>query len=515
MKISIINMFRLVLCVVFVIIGNLLSIAQTPAAKHDQDGNLLPLQSYAETLDKSMNFINRDDFYKDDPNNLIDKNGIKRPAYFFYGELTPQGMQFENYFTSYPAFHHSLYIQIFIKYYIYSGNIDFLQRAIDLADWNIENSTPNNYLYGGMPYSTCDKKKMGGNADGDAVMTDKAAIMAGAYVDLYHITNSKKYLDAAITVANSLAKNQRTDGSWPFRVNPRTGEVKESYTSSLIYAVNLFEALDIASGNDFYKKNRDMAFDWIMNNPVRTAEWRGFYEDVPAGNDNNRTNWDCIDMIHYLCKHKAEDPGYLQTALGLVNYIQDSIISNGKTFIDKEHACQPAEGLREQKICFSTMGIHSAHLGVMLADLYNATGNETYLKRARQTMNFVTYFMTSEGRIRTGINEEQCWFSCHLGVDLFLLDFMSSFPETASNEGNHIVSYSSPVTHVKYGEKEVVYITKLKSNDALRLSFKPKKILVNGKVLSKGVDAKGNGWKFDKNANVFSIKHEKGEVNIY
>ena len=515
MKISIINMFRLVLCVGFVIIENLSSIAQTPMPKHDQDGNLLPLQSYAETLEKSMDFIIQDDFYKDDPKNLIDTKGIKRPAYFFYGELTPQGMQFENYFTSYPAFHHSLYIQTFIKYYIYSGNIDFLQRAVDLADWNIENSTPNNYLYGGMPYSTCDKKKMGGNADGDAVMTDKAAIMAGAYVDLYHITNSKKYLDAAITVANSLAKNQRPDGSWPFRVNPRTGEVKEPYTSSLIYAVNLFEALNIALGNDFYKKNRDMAFGWIMNNPVRTAEWRGFYEDVPAGNDNNRTNWDCIDVIHYLCKHKDEDPGYLQTAIRLRDYIQDSIISEGKTFIDREHDYQPAEGLREQKICFATMGVHSAHLAVMLTDLYRATGEETYLKRAIQTMNFVTYFMTPDGRIKTSLNDEQCWFSCHLGVDLFLLDFMSSFPETAGNEENHIVSCSSPVTQVKYDEKEVAYTTKLKSRDALKLNFKPKKIFVNGKVLSKGIDASGNGWKFDTSTMLLSIRHESGSVNIH
>jgi hypothetical protein len=401
-----INVFKITVFSVFIVTQILSSLAQTLMAKHDQDGNLLPLQSYAETLERSMNFINRDDFYKGDSNNLIDAKGIKRPAYFFYGELTSQGTQFENYFTSYPAFHHSLYIQTFIRYYIYSGNTDFLQRAVDLADWNIVNSTPRDYLYGGMPYSTCDKKKMGGNADGDAVMTDKAAIMAESYVDLYNITNNKKYLDAAIVVANSLAKNQRPDGSWTFRVNPGTGEVKESYTSSLIYAVKLFEALDLAAGNDFYKKNRNRAFGWLMSNPVKTGEWRGFYEDVPAGKDNNRTNWDCIDMIHYLCRDK--DPDHLLTALNMSKYVQDSIICEGKTFIDREHDYQPAEGLREQKVCFATMGVYSAHLAVMLTDLYKATGDKTYLKRAIQTMNFVTYFMTLAGRIRTTINEELC-----------------------------------------------------------------------------------------------------------
>jgi len=130
-------------------------------------------------------------------------------------------------------------------------------------------------------------------------------------------------------------------------------------------------------------------------------------------------------------------------------------------------------------------------------------------------MNFVTYFITPEGRIKTSINEEQCWFSCHFGVDLFLLDFITNFPETAKNGENHVVRYSSPVTYVKYGEKEVVYTTKFRSSDELKLNFKPKKILVNGTVLSKGTDSKGNGWNFDTHTMLLSVNHEGGRVYVY
>lgn len=507
--------FKLIAFIVLSMFLKFRSEAQTPAARHDLNAKLLPLQSYAETLEKSMDFINRDDFYKGDPKNLLDVKGIPRPAYFFYGELTSnEGLQYENYFTSYPAFHHSVYIRTLIKYYIYRGNKSFLQRAIDLAEWNIENSTPGNYLYGGMPYSTCDKGRMGGNMDGAAIMTDKAAIMARAYVDLYNITENKKFLDAAVVVADCLAKNQRPDGSLPFRVNPETGEVKESYTSSLIYAVELFETLNVATGKDSYQNYRDKAFNWLMNNPVKTAEWRGFYEDVPSGTDNNRTNWDCIDLIRYLCKNKDENPEYMKTALCLLAYIQDSIIHDGKTFIDKSHAYQPAEGLREQKVCFITMGVHSAHLAVMLADLYKATGDETYIGRAKQTMNFITYFMDPNGRIQTAIDDGLYWYSCHFGVDMFLMDFMSSYPELAKDGKNHLVSYLSPVTSIKYGKKEVVYTTKSGSNDALSLAFKPRKILVNGKVLLEGKNNHSNFWEFDERNNVLRISHTGGKVEV-
>ncbi|MFN4874723.1 MAG: hypothetical protein ACK5JP_13030, partial [Akkermansiaceae bacterium] len=41
----------------------------------------------------------------------------------------------------------------------------------------------------------------------------------------------------------SLSLRQREDGTWPFRVDPKTEAVIEDYSSSVIYAVMLFEKL--------------------------------------------------------------------------------------------------------------------------------------------------------------------------------------------------------------------------------------------------------------------------------
>ena len=398
-------------------------------------GELMPLQTYAETVNRSMNFITHSEAWVQyDPETVKDENGVSHPPYFYYSFfLNDDGSQRRNSFVSYPAFHHSLYIKAFLGYYRYSGKKDFLQRALNLADWNIAHSTPPEYPYGGMPYSTCSAGKMGGFVDGQAIMTDKAAIMALAYLELFRAAGDTKYLKAARTIAENLSKTQKPEGNWSFRVEPMTGKVKEEYTSSAIYGVMLFEEMDKTAGNNKFKPNREKAMHWILNNPVRTLVFNGFYEDVGA-DMTNRTNWDCIDLIKYLLAHHHENRDYLPIALNLNDYIESK-------FLDTDHQYKPAEGIREQLKCFVTMGIHSAHWASMMADFYRATGDETYRKRAIQTMNFVTYLQQANGRILVSADSyPYYWYSCDLGVDLYLLDFLEKFPEFSSPKGGKLTN---------------------------------------------------------------------------
>ncbi len=394
--------------------------------KFDPNGDLIALQSYAQTIERSMDFIaHSENWVQTDPKTLIGEEGQNFPPYFFYSFfLNDDGSQRKNSYVSYPAFHHSLYIKAFLRYYRFSGKKEFLQRALDLADWNMAHSTPSNYRYGGMPYSTCAAGKMGGFVDGQAIMTDKAAIMALAYLELYQSTKIKKYVDAALLIATNLLKTQKPEGNWSFRVDPQTGKVKEEYTSSAIYAVMLFEEMEKLYPKLEFKPNGKRALDWIFNNPVKTMLFNGFYEDVGA-DTTNRTNWDCIDLAKYLLAHHRDNPSYLKIATKLNEYIEH-------TFIDKQHQYKPAEGIKEQLRCFVTMGIHSAHWASMMANFYRVTGDKSYKNRAVQTMNFVTYLQQENGRILVSADQyPYYWYSCDIGVDLFLLDFLAEFPEFA------------------------------------------------------------------------------------
>ncbi|MEO8370503.1 MAG: hypothetical protein ABI806_15070, partial [Candidatus Solibacter sp.] len=102
-----------------------------------------------------------------------------------------------------------------------------------------------------------------GQYDGDMragkgfLQPDKAASFGAELVMLYKATGDRKYLDAALKIADTLAaKVQPGDGEnspWPYRVNAATGEVHKqekggktftaSYTSNYTGALRLFSDL--------------------------------------------------------------------------------------------------------------------------------------------------------------------------------------------------------------------------------------------------------------------------------
>jgi len=389
--------------------------------KRDGEGRLLPLQSYEETVRRGMSFLLDDhlEWFQGSKEILIDENGVSQMPWLYYSNVQHNGEPFPNSpdrFISYPAFHHSLMIETFVRLYNSPGDEKILKEAVKLADWNITHSTPGNVAYANMPYSTLEEKKPGGFRDGSGIMPDKAAIMALAYIDLYKASNKDRFLKAAAAIANSLAKNQRDTGTWPFRVDPKTKEVIEEYTSSVIYAVMLFENLDEINGNDHYKTYRDKTWNWLLNGPIKTKEFRGFYEDIPESAEG-RTNYDCLDVIRYLLAKRTESNNYLELALELNAWIEE-------IFMDRVEGFEPAEGIREQLQCNYIMGIHSLNWASMLKELAEASSDEKMKERAIQTANYITYYLQPDNRIVVEFEYNQWWYSCHTGVILYLLDFL-------------------------------------------------------------------------------------------
>jgi hypothetical protein len=388
--------------------------------KRGADGKLLPLQSYDETIKRGMSFILDDHlkWFKGDPKLLVDEKGKTQMPWVYYSNIQHNGEPFPksvDRFVSYPAFHHSLMIRTLVGYSKYAKKPNLLKDAIDLADWNIAHSTPSDWPYGSFPYSTFEEKKPGGFRDKTGLMPDKAAIMALTYLDLYKASGKKRFLKAAEAIGKTLSERQRENGTWPFRVDPKTERVIEEYTSSVIYAVMLFEKLDATNGNTNYKANRDLTWKWLKNGPIKTKEFRGFYEDIKASK-NGRTNYDCLDTIRYLLANRTKENGYLEMAKDLNVWIE-------KTFLDKIKGFEPAEGIREQLQCNVVMGIHSLNWASMLMDLSKATGDQKMRQRAIQTANYITYYLQPDNRIVVGFQYNQWWYSCHTGVILYLFDF--------------------------------------------------------------------------------------------
>jgi hypothetical protein len=238
-------------------------------------------------------------------------------------------------------------------------------------------------------------------------MPDKAAIMALAYLDLHEAGGEVRFRQAAEAIGKSLSLRQREDGTWPFRVDPKTEAVIEDYSSSVIYAVMLFEKLDKINGNDRYRANRDKTWNWLVNGPIKTKEFRGFYEDIPASKDG-RTNYDCLDTIRYLLANRTDTNGYLEMAKDLNAWVE-------KTFMDKIKDFEPAEGIREQLQCNVVMGIHSLNWASIPSTtaitVYRKTKSSTTWGTAVTVTNFVELMSESlrnDGRIWVPKRKEDC-----------------------------------------------------------------------------------------------------------
>jgi len=384
-----------------------------PAYKTNEEGRLVPCMTYARFLDRTFRFVLEDlDNGWASGNAYKDEQGRDVPAYVNYAVASPErrlGVSNEqrNDSVVYPALHHSLYIRAFLAHYRHTGDNRCLARAQQLADWNLARRTPADWKYGSLFYSTVYNGQVGGSVDGDAVMTDKPAIMALGLLELFDATNDPRYRDAAEAVAETLAKTQTPAGNWPFRVNPQTGEVREQYTSSVIYAVMLFEELDKPNGNR-WQEPKEKALRWILEGPVKDMVWNGYYEDVSTElGRKNRTNWDCIDTARWLIAHRADNPEFLALARKLHDWV-------AREFVEKNPAWAPAEGLREQTVCFATMGGHTVHWAALLADFHEATGDETFKQRALDACALVTYWMRNDGANLTGPTwGDQIWFSGH------------------------------------------------------------------------------------------------------
>jgi len=397
----------------------------------DEQGNLLPLQSYDETIRRGMAFLLKDHlkWFKGPAATLLDEKGHTQMPWVYYSNLQHNGAPFPrsvDRFVSYPAFHHALLIRAFVGYWRYAKDARALKEAVKLADWNIAHSTPGDWAYGNLPYSTFQEKRPGGFRDGSGLMPDKAAIMGLAYLQLHEATGETRFLKAAEAIGNTLAQRQRPNGAWPFRVDPKTEKVIEEYTSSVIYAVMLFESLGKIKGSDHYRANRDLAWNWLRNGPIKTKDFRGFYEDIPD-RKSNRTNYDCLDTIRYLLANRTDANGYLETAKELNAWIE-------KVFLDKITGFEPAEGIREQLACNVVMGIHSLNWASMLLELSKATGDEKMRRRATQTANYITYYLQPDNRILVGFTYRQWWYSCHTGAILYLLDFVRNGRPRASTD---------------------------------------------------------------------------------
>jgi hypothetical protein len=221
---------------------------------------------------------------------------------------------------------------------------------------------------------------------------NRAGMAGTTLLKLHKATGDKKFMDAAIQIAQALKSTQLDDGRWVFRVDVNTGEVINDYTSDLSEIILFLDQMIEMEGHNEFTDSRDRVVKWMLDTPVKTMNWPNAYEDTvhrPAY--VNLQHWDVEYFIRHLLRHATAQNGYQKIAEDLGQWVEDQ-------FVIWETSDLPmwmGPGAKE-KYSFRKLDVCGPLLR-MYQDLHEGTGNPVYLEKATLIANALTRYQMPNG----------------------------------------------------------------------------------------------------------------------
>lgn len=161
----------------------------------------------------------------------------------------------------------------------------------------------------------------------DQLMLVYPAKVGDVYLDLYERTKGARFFEAAKNIADTYVKLQLPSGTWPLKVDAKTGR---PVTENLCVPIVIFDFLDrLATKYQLaeYRDSSRSAMRWIMENPVKTFNWEGQFEDTePSVPYKNLTRGQaCLVAIHLLGRHQ-ENPQFIDQAEEILRFVEDQFV---------------------------------------------------------------------------------------------------------------------------------------------------------------------------------------------
>ncbi len=427
-----------------------------------------------------------------------------------------------------------------VDYLTFSGDTSYISIVRECLDQILSNgTTPDDWVWANCPYASANPRSRyyegatnwedEGRGDGRYfIEPDKVGKLGFAYLQFYEITGEKIYLDAAINCADALAKHVRnvsapttkfsTDFSisspWAFRVNAKTGKIKDDYCSNVVDPVKLFDELlriksqiHLGKGKiEAYKKAGELAWNWLFskNGPMKTFIWNGYFEDVPSDSNRiNRIEITPMETARYILKHPEKDLIWKKDIPALLTWVASTFGVKGM------------DAIREQTYCYEPMGSHTARYASICALWYEKTGDKYYKEEAYHFFNTATYMCENKGYVWTGPEWSTSWFTDGYGDYIrHFVEGMAAIPEWAPQNENHLLGSTSVIKDIIYSPEEIRYTTFDNSSvEVFRLISKPIMIRVDNVQIEElsNLNQEGFTWNALDKGGVLRVKHIHGE----
>ena len=284
----------------------------------DEQNKILPRIPYEEFLQQRWNYIKYKVPFSPGPAPRSDY-----PQYFFYcayilknGIPEPDnwmndiGEKIPNWFESARL------------YYAFTGDTSVMEIVKNLADYSLEHGiSPPGFSWPDFPYTTTNAGDTIFSGFTSAkrfalheIQVDHAGEIGLTYFRLYQYTGKKKYLNAAVKIANTLALKVRTGSAtqspWPYRVIMNTGKVTAEYGANWFGCYELLDLLQKENlGNDAqYRVAMKKVQDFVLKFPVKTGYWTDGHTDTDVNSHTYKSNmsasnaklfmYDALNLIH-------------------------------------------------------------------------------------------------------------------------------------------------------------------------------------------------------------------------
>lgn len=391
-------------------------------------------------------------------------------------------------------------------YYAYAGDEGVMKTMKDFIDYTLEHGTSSpDFAWPNFPYTTTnagDTIFRGFSNAGRFVLheiqVDHAGEMGLTYYRMYLYTGEKKYLSAALNVADVLAKNSRTGNKdrsvWPYRVVMDSGRVTAPYGANWTGCYMLLENLIRANiGNvKAYIEARDKAREFILKYPMKTGYWTDGHSDTDVKSNTYKSNLSASNTTLCMFDYPDLDPDWKTNIPMLIKWTEDNFIF--RTAPGEFSTMWGANIVGEQDSFNFKMDYQTARYAAACARWYAVSGDESYKEKAFRSLNWVTYCndsagMAFESPVSKGILS--WWSDCYGECPRMFYQAFAGVPEWAPPHENHILYSEEILRDVQYHEGQIVYTASSENGtEYLRLAFMPSKITINGVGITESSDLK-------------------------
>ncbi|MDX2019501.1 MAG: hypothetical protein SF187_04620 [Deltaproteobacteria bacterium] len=450
--------------------------------------------------------------------------------------------------------------------YQYMGN--FENRAHDrivenmkfMADWYLSHSlSPASAEWPNIPYPY-NTLIYSGVYDGDMVIghgftqPDKAGSLGAELVTLYKITGNERYLQAAVDIADTLAKHthagDQDHSPLPFKVHAVSGKLGQlapakgqsepqhsSYTSNWSGTLELWSALLqlraeqqresalMATGHSTqtvemgdekvaaYKQAFATVLAWMKAYPCKTNKWGPFFEDVWGWSD---TQINAVTFADYIMNHTDQFENWRTDVGNILHWVQTTLPNN-------QWQRYGVVAINEQTAYRQPGNSHTSRQAAAELRYAELSGNPGGKALAIRRLNWATYMVDTDGK--NFYPRDDVWLTDGYGDYVrHYLRAMAAAPELAPIDQDHILRSSSVITQVRYTATSLHYRSyDTAATETIRMAAPPQRVWMGdqdqpskGQTLmrtSQGPD--GWSWASLAAGGVLTVRHTTdGRVNV-